>query len=63
MAKRENGAAGNRLAIALLVACVMFAYGFSNQNALFQWKLPLAVILATAVWTFLPRLRGPGESA
>jgi len=63
MGKPKKNERMNAVWIACFVACFLFAYGFSNQNALFQWKLPLALVLATGIWALLPRLRKPRESA
>jgi hypothetical protein len=63
MEKTKKNDRTNSLAIACVVACFSFAYGFSNQNSLFQWKLPLAIMLVTSVWAFLPRFIAPRESS
>ena len=63
MGKTQKNDRTNTLAIACVVACFSFAYGFSNQNALFQWKLPLAIMLVTSVWAFLPRFIKQRESS
>jgi len=66
MGKTQKKDRTNTLAVACIIACFSFAYGFSHQNAVFQWKLPLAILLVTGVWAFAPRSikqRESGEGA
>ena len=66
MGKTQKNDRTSALAIAVVIASAFFAYGFSNQNAWFHWKLPLAVLLGAAAWAFMPRFtkqRESGESA
>ena len=62
MGKTEKKDRSNLIAIACVIACVCFAYGYSNQNAWFQWKLPLALVLGAGLWALLPRRIGKRES-
>lgn len=43
--------------LALLVACVVAAYGFSSESALWRWQMPLALVVFGAAWAFWPRGR------
>jgi hypothetical protein len=45
----------NLIVSSLVLSCVSFAYGFSNQSALFQWAIPLAIPLLAAAWAYRPR--------
>lgn len=38
--------------LAVIVGCVLFAYGFSKGNALIQWALPAGLLVAAVAWTW-----------
>jgi hypothetical protein len=52
----------NLIISACVVSCFSFAYGFSNQNTLFQWVLPVAIPLLAAAWSFRPRSVSQGKT-
>jgi hypothetical protein len=41
--------------VAGLIGCVLSAYGFSRQNPLFLWMIPLALVGVALLWAFWPR--------
>jgi len=62
MGKTQKKDRTNTLAVACIIACFSFAYDFSHQNAVFQWKLPLAILLVTGVWGVRTPLESSNES-
>jgi hypothetical protein len=50
----------NAPVLAGLVACLAFAYGFSHQNPLFQWWIPIALVGGAVAWALWPRAAKPG---
>lgn len=41
-----------------VLSCLSFAFGFSNQSAIFQWVVPIAIPLLAAAWAYRPRTTG-----
>jgi hypothetical protein len=63
---KKKSRRSNLIVASCIVSCFSFAYGFSNQNPLFQWMIPVAVPLLAAAWAFwasrAPQSEG-GENA
>jgi len=42
------------LAGVAVAACFLSAFGFSYQNVLLMWMLPVALVGLTAIWAYWP---------
>jgi hypothetical protein len=49
--------------VASIVACFVFAYGFSRGSVLFQWILPAALMIGAFGFTFWPGRGRRGSSS
>jgi hypothetical protein len=53
----------NVILAAVLVACVLMAYGWGTNDPLWRWILPGGVVALAVLYAFLPRpgSRGAGD--
>jgi len=51
---------GTTIAVGVLAAVIVSAIGFSKGSGIVQWAVPIGIVLASVVWSFLPRRGAPG---
>jgi hypothetical protein len=54
----KKSSRSNLIVGSCILSCISFAYGFSNQNTLFQWVIPVAIPLLALAWSFRPQNTG-----
>jgi hypothetical protein len=53
--KNKKKDRSNAPVVAGIASCILSVYGFSNENALFLWVIPLALMSTSTLWAFWPR--------